>query len=362
VEWRAVIYDDGIQSSRSFTVPSNSQRDADREADRVRAELRAARAAAAKTKPARRDPGTVGKLAADWLDQQRRIGSPSSVKGYKGIVRTIDQRFGTTPVDALTREDVRTWCAELSAKGMTPATLRHYHAVLRWMLSDAMIDGKIQANPASRTKLPESPKPAIRLPRDADVIKVLAKLEGDLLVAVRIAASCALRRGEICALRWNAIEGRDLVVRAGVAEGENGAVVKSTKSYRERTVALDYTTMRVLARHRMVQREFARQLHRKWSPDWFILANLAEDPSGRSPLSPSWLSHAWQRARDRVNIGLHGLRHWYASRMLESGEVTVAELASWLGHAQVSTTLNMYVHADPERRRTSARVIGKLLG
>jgi integrase len=360
VEWRAVIYDDGQQSSRSFTVPSNSQRDADREADRVRAELRAARAAANAAKPARRDPGTIGRLAQDWMAHQHRHGSPSAVKGYRGIVRAIDTQFGDTPVDELTRQHIRAWYDQLTDRGMTPATLGHYHAVLRGMLSMAVERDHVKANVASAMKLGAGPRPVVKLPKDAALVKVLNSLTGDIAVASRLAAACGLRRGELCALRWSAIQGRTVHVRAAFAEGVGGVVLKSTKTGRERTVALDAATMRMLAAHRRAQRAYVAAQGGRLRGDWYVLADL-DDLSGQTAHTPSWLSHEWQRHRGRLTIGLHGLRHWYASKVLESGAASIAELSAWLGHAQVSTTLNLYVHANPERARVSAQIMGPLL-
>ena len=122
--------------------------------------------------------------------------------------------------------------------------------------------------------------------------------------------------------------------------------------------------MRVLAAHRRTQRRQAGELRATLAPaaECYIAADMAADPTGRTPHSPSWLSHGWASARGDVPVRLHDLRHWYATKILESGQATVAELSQWLGHAQVSTTMNIYVHAAPERRRVSADVMGGVLG
>jgi integrase len=358
--WRAIIY--GPQESRSFTVPSGLQKDADIEAERIRVEMRAARATKAAKVPPPPEQGTIGELAADWMADKRRHGSPSSVKGYRGIVKAITDEFGAVPIGDFTRTDARDWYNRLTDKGMSLPTLGHYHAVLRGMLSMAVDQGKVKENVTARMKLAAGPKPTIRLPKDAQLLKVLAGLSGDIAIAARLAAACGLRRGELCALRWSAIQGRQVVVTAAYAEGEDGVVLKSTKTNEPRKVTMDAATMRMLAQHRRQQRAAAKAWGHELADDWFVLADLEADPSGQRALSPSWLSHAWQAKRGKLKIGLHGLRHWYASRVIESGKASIVELSSWLGHAQVSTTLNMYTHADPERAKVSAQIMGPLLG
>ena len=57
------------------------------------------------------------------------------------------------------------------------------------------------------------------------------------------------------------------------------------------------------------------------------------------------------------NINFHALRHTFATRALEAGmDITV--LSSILGHAQASTTLNLYAHALPDHKKTSMEKMG----
>lgn len=53
-------------------------------------------------------------------------------------------------------------------------------------------------------------------------------------------------------------------------------------------------------------------------------------------------------------INFHALRHTFATRALEAG-MDIETLSSVLGHAQASTTLNLYGHALPNHKRTSMK-------
>ena len=57
------------------------------------------------------------------------------------------------------------------------------------------------------------------------------------------------------------------------------------------------------------------------------------------------------------NINFHALRHTFATRALEAG-MDIKVLSSILGHAQASTTLNLYAHALPDHKRDSMQKMG----
>jgi len=71
-----------------------------------------------------------------------------------------------------------------------------------------------------------------------------------------------------------------------------------------------------------------------------------------------WGRH--RAAHDADSVRLHDLRHWYATTALEGG-VPLSSVSAQLGHAQTSTTANIYAHAtDAGRDRAAATVEGAL--
>ena len=63
----------------------------------------------------------------------------------------------------------------------------------------------------------------------------------------------------------------------------------------------------------------------------------------------------------RAYIGLHTLRHTYTSNLL-SGGAKPKDVQELLGHSDVSTTMNIYAHSTREAKRTSARLLDKVVG
>lgn len=59
-------------------------------------------------------------------------------------------------------------------------------------------------------------------------------------------------------------------------------------------------------------------------------------------------------------INFHGLRHTNAT-LLISQQVDIATVSARLGHAQITTTYNFYVHPQKSHDRTAGNVLENLL-
>ncbi|MGI6553837.1 MAG: tyrosine-type recombinase/integrase [Bacillota bacterium] len=81
-------------------------------------------------------------------------------------------------------------------------------------------------------------------------------------------------------------------------------------------------------------------------------------------MSPRNFQRKYYTLRDRAGISnevnLHGLRHTFATRLLEEGEnlKTVQEL---LRHADIKTTANIYSHVTPKTKQKAAHKMDNLL-
>lgn len=81
--------------------------------------------------------------------------------------------------------------------------------------------------------------------------------------------------------------------------------------------------------------------------------------------APSTVGIMCKTARKKVegleDIHFHMLRHTYTSNLLSNGAAP-KDVQELLGHADVSTAMNIYAHATREAKRTSARLLDKVIG
>jgi integrase len=58
--------------------------------------------------------------------------------------------------------------------------------------------------------------------------------------------------------------------------------------------------------------------------------------------------------------GMHALRHFYASVLLDAGE-SIKALAEYLGHSDPGLTLKVYAHLMPSSRGRARKALGRAL-
>ena len=80
---------------------------------------------------------------------------------------------------------------------------------------------------------------------------------------------------------------------------------------------------------------------------------------------PRTVGSLCRAARKKVegleDFHFHQLRHTFTSNLLSNGAAP-KDVQELLGHADVSTTMNIYAHATREAKRTSARLLDKVVG
>jgi integrase len=74
----------------------------------------------------------------------------------------------------------------------------------------------------------------------------------DFATYIRLAAATGARRGELCGLRWRALDlvGATVLISRSIARGDEGLVDKDTKTHQARRIALDASTIEILRAHR----------------------------------------------------------------------------------------------------------------
>lgn len=80
---------------------------------------------------------------------------------------------------------------------------------------------------------------------------------------------------------------------------------------------------------------------------------------------PSTVEIACRTARKKVpeleGFHFHTLRHTYTTNLLANG-AQPKDVQELLGHSDVSTTMNVYAHATREAKRSSAKLLDKVVG
>lgn len=335
----------GRQRERTKTFRAPNSRAAKKEADTIRAAIRA------ELDDKRERKGTVSELVDEWLDDRRRYVSPTTLPNYERIAKAINERFGRMRLADLRGRDLDRWYGELADGGMAPASIAKRHVVLRAMLREGERWEMVDHIATRRARPPKTQRREVRPPTTAALGVMLNDATGDLGTALRFMALTGLRRGELCGLRWSDVENGRLFVRRSAYDVRGGGVAtKTPKSGRVRDLELGGMATGILIGQRWWTVSRAAHLGTRLDDDGPIWPDLRNDPTGRTPRRPGWLTLMWTRLRERhgaTTVRLHDIRHWHVTTVLAAG-VPASELSPRVGHSKTSVTLDVYGHQRDE--------------
>jgi integrase len=221
------------------------------------------------------------------------------------------------------------------------------HRVLREALQQALRWQLLARNPADAVKPPKVERKQMSvLDARAAVELIEAARPYRIFVPILLGVLCGLRRGEITALRWRAVDldAGQLAVVASTEETKAGCREKEPKAGRARTVALPVTLIDELRHHRVRQAQELLQVGIRLTENHHLVAQ-----ADGSPLQPNSLTHAFATfvaERNLKRVRLHDLRHSHATHMLAAG-VHPKVASERLGHSKVGITLDLYSHVLP---------------
>ena len=314
---------------------------------------------------------TVGEFLHQWLrDYAWPNLAPRTAEGYEHIIRQhLIPGLGAIPLAQLTPQHLQHYYAEklergrLDGKGgLSPRTV-HHHVTLHGALQSAVKWNRLARNPADAVDPPRFQHKEMRTLDERGLHAFLEAARATPYYALFYTVLFAgLRRSELLALRRGDVDVdlAQLMVTRGLHRLRDGSMVfrtpKSAKG--RRLVTLTPSNGLVLRQHMEKQEADAAVLGVTLTDDSLLFAQL----DGR-PLLPDTVTHAWMKLARRSGfkgIRLHGARHSHASLLLQAN-VHPRIVQERLGHASISTTLDVYSHVAPGLQEAAAQRMDELL-
>jgi integrase len=189
---------------------------------------------------------------------------------------------------------------------------------------------------------------------DVQAYKQTRSIPTQFKVLFNIALYGGLRRGELIGLTWNDVDfqSNTININKSVAIINKQQTTKSTKTKSsERVIALPGSVMELLHYWKQEQTEYRLKLGNKWIGDNYIFIQW----NGKQ-MHLSTPYHTFKDILDKYNatvtderlklpnIRFHDLRHTSATLLIASN-TDIKTVSARLGHAQTSTTMNIYAHS-----------------
>ena len=328
----------------------------------------------------RMNPANNAMEFQEWVDIYLEnyvypVCKPSSAAYFADNLRKhAVPQLGDIPLAAIDSAMLQQFLNQQAAHGrltdggpLSPKSIRNLRTALSACFTTAVAQGVLQKNPVPGTVIRRSRKPVVETMEEQEREKLLRFLYQDqnlMNVGIILAAEMGMRRGEICALRWQDydpqrgyLQIRNTVKRLpnGESEGPKTVLVFGpTKSEAGvRSLALSPSLCQLLDRH---GERFAVKFGRQPEFEDFIVYS-----SVGSVTDPDHLTHYF--ADVLAGLGLnhvkfHALRHTFATRAVEQG-IDIESISGILGHTDVTTTTHYYLHP---RQNGMNQALWKLAG
>lgn len=272
----------------------------------------------------------------------------STQHGYKTVLAThVLPAWRTWRLREIERVAIQQWVAGQFRKGVGWQTVRNSWTLLSSVLETAVEYGYLQANPARGVKFPvKGIKQKPRMVAGEDFSRLLNELSEPYRTMVSVIAATGLRIGELLALRWMALdlEGGTLTVRESVFEG----TFQPPKTERAmRTIPLGPRAVQALKEQ--------RGRSTRTEDNELVFGRATGEPYRESKI----LSRVLQPAAAAAGLGKvtwHQFRHIHSSLMSDL-KVPVKIAQEQLGHASISTTLNIYTHTIAASHREAVEAV-----
>ena len=170
-------------------------------------------------------------------------------------------------------------------------------------------------------------------------------------LAILITITSGMRIGEICALQFSDIDLERKVFRISKTVERIYRIDEETgRSWSELIVSTPKTSsswreIPIMGSVYSMVKKFAAIAR----PEYYV-ATMTEHPTEPRTFRNHYRDFILNKAGLKACIKYHGLRHTFASILIEN-KVDVKTVSTILGHSDISTTLNVYVHPTENMKR-----------
>lgn len=288
---------------------------------------------------------TFRDYAEAWrLSQPHRANTAARTRSQ--FDRHVYPVLGDRPIAGIRPSEVQAFVAGLSTT-LAPGSVRTVFSSTRAVFAAAVRDRAIAYDPCDRIKLPEVHRERIT-PLDVEQVDALAEaMPAAYRALVVVVAGTGVRQGEAFGIEARDVDflRKTVSVERQVQPAAGGGYVVTPPKNRAsiRTIPIGQVVVDELAAHLAAYPAKGEQ---------FVFRASDGGPCTRNVFNAS----VWRPAVKRAGlpaIGMHQLRHWYASVLIAAGHNPKA-VAERLGHSNAAMTLNTYSHlfpADEDRTR-----------
>jgi site-specific recombinase XerD len=267
----------------------------------------------------RRAAVSFAEVARDALEYSKQHKVPDAARADHWHMEAILSWFRGRAADDVRPQDIERHLSELAERGLKPATLNRYRALLSLTYSIAIRNGKVSLNPARLVRLRKENNARVRFlsaDEEAALRSKIRETHPDGEAEFDLALNTGMRRGEQYWLRW-----QDVDFKTGIL------TIPRSKHGEKRHVPINPAARAAL-----------EALWQRRTAPGFVCPGV-EAERGRD--WRRWFEEA-VRLAEIENFRWHDLRHTFASRLVMAG-VDLRTVQELMGHKTIAMTVR-YSH------------------
>lgn len=299
---------------------------------------------------------TINQITEEWKEEKKKYVKKSTYAAYQLLIQNhIKPYFGD--LYEVNEEKVQQFVFDKLDAGLSEKTIRDIIIVLKMILKFGIKNRYFEYAQIDAKFPSKQEKKDLDVLSKADQKKFMEHLRNNFTfknLGIFICLSTGMRIGEICGLRWcdvDTVEGvikvRHTLQRIYIIEGETRHTEllldtpKTANSVRDIPMSSELLKM-------------LKSLNKVVNENYYVISNDIK------PIEPRTYRNYYKKLCKQLDIPelkFHGLRHSFATRCIES-KADYKTVSVLLGHSNISTTLNLYVHPNKEQKK---KTIDKML-
>jgi len=301
----------------------------------------------------------ISEIVKLWREDKKQYVKKSSYAAYMLLIENhLLPVFGDCEV--IEEAEVQAFVLKKLEQGLSQKTIKDMLIVLKMILKFGAKNKWIEHNQFDIQYPTERENPQLEVLSRTNQKKIMNYIQAHFTfrnLGVYICLSSGMRIGEICALTWE-----DIDVNTGIVSVRRTIqrIYTVEDGVRKTELLLDTPKTKNSIRDIPISRDLLKILKpikKVVNNSFFVLTNDAKPTEPRTYRS---YYEIFMKELDIPKLKFHGLRHSFATRCIESNcdYKTVSVL---LGHSNISTTLNLYVHPNMEQKKKAIEQMLKTL-
>jgi integrase len=288
---------------------------------------------------------TFQEVADKWWKVTLENIEIQTVKGYRRAMQCAIERFGKMHISEITPKDIDNYLHNMAQKGYAQKTVTNYRLIINLIYEYAVVEGFAQYNACASVKVPKGLKKTKRTSATQQEEETIRRTE-DEWIYPKIVLYTGMRKGEVLALQWQDIDFDQNLIHVAKSVGHAGNIpfIKLPKTEKG---------IRDIPLLQPLKELLLKQPNRE--PSNFIISI-----DGTKPLAEHEYQRLYNKFRQETGITstAHQMRHSYATIAFEA-DVPPKAVQYILGHAQLSTTMDIYTDFRKKALESAAETLNK---